>query len=183
MIYLSSSFSVGASLFYSYLKYKEQQEQMKAEQSEKNTTDVTPSAWLHRLFKWHKLYFPCSFVHCEKWEKRAREFKYGPTMIPQTVVVNGHPTWIHLHLGRHILQLLDWRRLDSVQSKTAQTQTCSCINIDSKHHQSWSNRLLHNKRQKFPRVTHGKELCKPCQELLKRRIYAKLATSHSWGKS
>jgi len=44
MIYLSSSFSVGASLFYSYLKYKEQQEQMKAEQSEKNTTDVTPSA-------------------------------------------------------------------------------------------------------------------------------------------
>ena len=37
------------------------------------------------------------------------------------------------------------------------------------------------KRPKFPRVTYGKELCKPYLELLMGRIYAKHATSHSWG--
>jgi len=33
---------------------------------------------------------------------------------------------------------------------------------------------------KFPRVTHGKELCKPYQQLLMGRIYAKHTTNYSW---
>ena len=37
------------------------------------------------------------------------------------------------------------------------------------------------KEQKFPGVTHGKELCKPRLELLMGMIYEKYATSHSWG--
>ena len=42
--------------------------------------------------------------------------------------------------------------------------------------------LICIKRPKFPKVTHGKELCKPYLEWLMGRIYAKHATSHwSWG--
>jgi len=35
------------------------------------------------------------------------------------------------------------------------------------------------KAQKSPKVTYWKELCKPCLDLLKGRLYAKHTTSHS----
>ena len=37
------------------------------------------------------------------------------------------------------------------------------------------------KRLKIPRVTHGEDLCKHSHESLMGRIYAKHATSYSWG--